>query len=84
MNRIVSGKIGLDVQRVMPIAVVEAALDSIRPTADAKTLHLRVTLDPDAGPHRLPPVWNLLSNAVMLAPKRGASTWCSGARATAS
>ncbi|MBA3458845.1 MAG: response regulator [Deltaproteobacteria bacterium] len=77
MNRIVSGKIRLDVQRMMPAAVVEAALDTIRPTAESKSLRLRVTLDPGAGPiygdpHRLQQVvWNLLSNAIKFTPKLG-------------
>jgi signal transduction histidine kinase/CheY-like chemotaxis protein len=77
MNRIVSGKVRLDVQRVELGPIVEAALDSVRPSADSKTISLRRTLDPNAGPvfgdpNRLQQVvWNLLSNAVKFTPKGG-------------
>ncbi|MDQ3300193.1 MAG: GAF domain-containing sensor histidine kinase, partial [Myxococcota bacterium] len=77
MNRIVSGKIRLDVQRVDLSAIVEAAVDSVRPSAQARSIKLRVTLDPlvvpvFGDPHRLQQVvWNLLSNAVKFTPKGG-------------
>ncbi len=77
MNRIVSGKIRLDVQKVDLAAVVQAAIDSIRPSAEAKGIRVRETLDPLAGPvfgdpHRLQQItWNLLSNAVKFTPKNG-------------
>ena len=77
MNRIVSGKIRLDVQRFELAPVVEAALESVRPSADAKSISIRKTLDPDAGPLFGDPnriqqvVWNLLSNAVKFTPRSG-------------
>ncbi|MDB4994821.1 MAG: two-component hybrid sensor and regulator [Myxococcaceae bacterium] len=77
MNRIVSGKIRLDVQRLDLAPVVEAALDSVRPSADAKGIVIRRTLDPNSGPvfgdpNRLQQVvWNLLSNAVKFTPRGG-------------
>jgi signal transduction histidine kinase/ActR/RegA family two-component response regulator len=77
MNRIVSGKIRLDVQRLMLDFCIESAIDTVRPSAEAKALQLRTTLDPHAGPvygdpHRLQQiVWNLLSNAVKFTPKGG-------------
>lgn len=77
MNRIVSGKIRLDVQRIDVAQVVEAALDSIRPSADAKAIVIRKTVDASAGlvsgdPNRLQQViWNLLSNAVKFTPNGG-------------
>jgi signal transduction histidine kinase/CheY-like chemotaxis protein len=77
MNRIISGKVRLDVQRLDVTAIVDAALDSIRPSAEAKQLRLRKTLDPSAGPvfgdpQRLQQiVWNLLSNSVKFTPKGG-------------
>jgi signal transduction histidine kinase/CheY-like chemotaxis protein len=77
MNRIVSGKIRLDVQPVELAAVVEAALDSVVPSADAKEIVIRKVLDPRAGPvfgdpNRLQQVvWNLLSNAVKFTPRGG-------------
>jgi signal transduction histidine kinase/ActR/RegA family two-component response regulator len=77
MNRIVSGKIRLDVQRLDLAAIVEAALESVRPSMSAKELRLRATVDPHAGPvfgdpNRLQQVvWNLLSNAVKFTPRQG-------------
>ena len=77
MNRIVSGKIRLDVQRLMLDNCIEAAVDTVRPSAESKRIRLLMTLDPNAGPvfgdpHRLQQVvWNLLSNAVKFTPKDG-------------
>jgi signal transduction histidine kinase len=77
MNRIVSGKIRLDVQRVDLAMIVEAALESVGPSLAAKELRLRKTIDPHAGPvfgdpNRLQQVvWNLLSNAVKFTPRSG-------------
>ena len=76
-SRIISGKIRLDVGRVEPASVIEAALDVVRPAADAKEIRLQAILDPKAGPvsgdpERLQQVmWNLLSNAVKFTPKGG-------------
>ncbi len=77
MNRIVSGKVRLDVQRMDLADVVEAAVNSIRPAVEAKGIHLRKIIDPVAGPVAGDPgrlqqiVWNLLSNAVKFTPKGG-------------
>ncbi|MGE0131027.1 MAG: PAS domain S-box protein [Blastocatellales bacterium] len=68
--RIVSGKLRLDVRPVNLVAVIEKAMDVVRPAADARGVALDARLDPDAGqitgdPDRLQQViWNLLSNAV--------------------
>jgi CheY-like chemotaxis protein/two-component sensor histidine kinase len=70
MNRIMSGKLRLDIERVDLAAVIAAALDSIRPAADAKgiTVHCGpapVDIPLNGDPARLQQViWNLLSNAV--------------------
>jgi signal transduction histidine kinase/CheY-like chemotaxis protein/PAS domain-containing protein len=77
MGRIVSGKVRLDVQPTDLAAVIDAALDVVRPAAEAKEITLRRVLDPRAGPvsgdaQRLQQVvWNLLSNAVKFTPKGG-------------
>ncbi|WP_437499327.1 ATP-binding protein [Sorangium sp. So ce1099] len=77
MNRIISGKVRLDVQRTDLAAVVEAAVDSVRPSVEAKGIRLRRIIDPLAGPVSGDPnrlqqvVWNLLSNAVKFTPRGG-------------
>jgi PAS domain S-box-containing protein len=77
MNRIISGKIRLDVQAMDLPDVVAAAVDTVRPSADAKSIRVKTLIDPHAGPVRGDPgriqqvVWNLLSNAIKFTPKNG-------------
>src|SRR3569623_3759363 len=77
MSRITSGKLRLDVQRVDPADVVRAAIETVRPAADARSIRLTTVLDPLAGPvsggpGRLQQVfWSLLTNAVKFTPKGG-------------
>jgi signal transduction histidine kinase/CheY-like chemotaxis protein len=77
VSRIISGKLRLDVRTVDLIYIINAAIDSIRPAAEAKSIRLQTMLDPAAGPisgdaDRLQQiVWNLLTNAVKFTPKGG-------------
>jgi PAS domain S-box-containing protein len=77
VSRIISGKMRLDVQPVELAPVIQMAIDSVRPAADAKSIRLNVVLDPRAGPVSGDPtrlqqiVWNLLSNAIKFTPKDG-------------
>jgi PAS domain S-box-containing protein len=77
VSRVISGKMRLDVQPVDLRAVVEGALDAVRPAAVAKEIRLQTVLDPRAGPITGDParlqqvVWNLLMNAVKFTPKGG-------------
>ena len=77
VSRIISGKLRLDVRTVDLISIVNAAVDSIRPGAEAKGIRLQTMFDPAAGPisgdaDRLQQiVWNLLTNAVKFTPKGG-------------
>ncbi|MBA4141983.1 MAG: response regulator [Nitrosospira sp.] len=77
MSSIISGKVRLDIQRLDLAAVVEAAVESIAPAAQAKGITLRKMIDPSAGPisgdyDRLQQIiWNLLSNAVKFTPRNG-------------
>ena len=50
MSRIISGKLRLDVQPVEPATFVEAAIETVRPAADAKGIRLRAGPRPRAGP----------------------------------
>ena len=77
VSRITEGKLRLDVKQVGLSEVVEAALASIRPAADAKQIKVQTLLDRESDqvngdPARLQQViWNLLSNAVKFTPKGG-------------
>ena len=77
MSRIISGKVQLDVQAIDLSEVINAALDAVKLSIEAKKLRLRVTLDARAGrlrgdPGRLQQVfWNLLTNAVKFTPSGG-------------
>jgi signal transduction histidine kinase/ActR/RegA family two-component response regulator len=77
ISRIVTGKVRLDVRLVPLPPVIEAAVESLRPAADAKKIQLEIVLDPNANPvsgdpERLKQVmWNLLSNAIKFTPERG-------------
>jgi PAS domain S-box-containing protein len=80
ISRIVSGKLRLDVRPLDLVPVIEAAIETVRPSADARQIRLSVILDPRSGPiagdpERLQQVaWNLLSNAVKFTPKGGRIT----------
>jgi PAS domain S-box-containing protein len=76
MSRVISGKMRLDVQQVELGRIIEAAIESIRPAADAKGIGLFPVLDTPlrimGDPTRLQQVvWNLMSNAVKFTPKGG-------------
>jgi signal transduction histidine kinase/ActR/RegA family two-component response regulator len=77
MSRIISGKMRLDVQRVDLLTLIDAAIESVKPAAEAKGMKLQKVIDPIASsvtgdPNRLQQVvWNLLINAIKFTPKGG-------------
>ena len=77
LSRINAGRMRLDFERMDINAVVEAALETVRPAATAKNVTLVRELDPligpiDGAPDRLQQVvWNLLMNSVKFTPPGG-------------
>jgi signal transduction histidine kinase len=77
VSRIITGKLRLDVHPIELTALLKAALEIIRPAADAKSVGLKSVLDAGVGmvsgdSSRLQQVvLNLLSNAVKFTPKGG-------------
>jgi CheY-like chemotaxis protein len=77
VSRIITGKLRINVQPVDIGQLVESAIDSIRPAADAKQIALGTSFDPEGktvvgDAARLQQVfWNLLSNAVKFTPQGG-------------
>jgi len=77
VSRIVAGKLRLEVGAVALAPILNAAIDSLRLAAEAKTIKIRTHLDPDVGlvagdPNRLQQVvLNLVSNAIKFTPEAG-------------
>jgi len=76
ISRMISGRVKLDVTLVSLARVISDAVDSVRPTAAAKGIELRVDVEEgpvvNADPDRLQQVvWNLLSNACKFTPEGG-------------
>ena len=77
MSRITSGKVLLDMQTVAPAGFIDAAVETVRPAADAKNIRIEKHYATDPGmvagdPARLQQVvWNLLSNAIKFTPRDG-------------
>src|ERR1051326_8401396 len=77
VSRIVAGKLRISTQPVDLLLVIHAAIDAVRPAAEAKEIKIRIHVDaPDsivrADFERLQQVfWNLLANAVKFTPHEG-------------
>lgn len=77
VSRITSGKLRLEVQSVDAVSIVEGALSTIMPAAEAKGINIEQQLEPTTGnvrgdPSRLQQiVWNLFINAVKFTPRGG-------------
>ncbi|HEU4766643.1 MAG TPA: PAS domain S-box protein [Pyrinomonadaceae bacterium] len=80
VSRIITGKLRLEFVPCELQSVIQAAAESIRPTAEAKGIRLQLDIDWQAGSvfgdhERLQQiVWNLLSNGVKFTPSGGSVT----------
>lgn len=77
VSRIIRGELHLTMSAIELVPIIDAAIDTIRPAAQAKDIQIKSMLNPDVGlvfadANRLQQVvWNLLSNAVKFTPKGG-------------
>lgn len=77
VSRIITGKLRINTQPVDLLLVIHAAIDAIRPAAEAKEIEIRTHFNAPgaivkADVERLQQVfWNLLANAVKFTPARG-------------
>ena len=77
ISKTITGKLRLAVRPTSLIPVIEAAIETVQPAADARSIRIQTLFDPKAetvsgDPERLQQVaWNLLSNAIKFTPKGG-------------
>jgi len=77
VSRIITGKLRMDVRPSDPNSFIDAAVEAVRPAADAKSVRIQKVID--TGPISIPGdpvrlqqvVWNLLSNAIKFTPRGG-------------
>jgi PAS domain S-box-containing protein len=75
VSRIITGKLRIDVRPIDPNSFIEAAIEAVRPAAEAKGVRLQKVIDTglvtvSGDPVRLQQVvWNLLSNAIKFTPR---------------
>ena len=77
VSRIITGKLRLEFAACELESIIQAAVEAVRPTAEAKGVKLQILLEPDTGPvlgdrERLQQiVWNLLANGVKFTRQNG-------------
>jgi PAS domain S-box-containing protein len=77
ISRMTSGKVRLNPRRIDPGEVVNAAIDTVRPAAEARRINLSVSLPETPafvyadGDRLQQVVWNVLQNAVKFTPSGG-------------
>ncbi len=77
VSRLMRGKVQLSIHPIDLASFLDATVETVRPQAEAKVIHLTVQLDPTIGKLEADPVrlrqivWNLLTNAVKFTPEGG-------------
>jgi signal transduction histidine kinase len=77
LSRVVTGRMHLTVEKCELPAVIDGALDIVRPAAEAKGITLMTAFAPDVGPVLCSPerlrqvLWNLATNAIKFTPPGG-------------
>jgi len=77
VSRIAGGKLQLEVQPVDLSSLISAAVDIVRPAANARGVLIEISVEPAVGPVAGDParlqqiIWNLLSNAVKFTARDG-------------
>jgi PAS domain S-box-containing protein len=77
VSRIITGKLRMDVRPADPNSFIDAAVEAVRPAAEAKGVRVQKVMDTGllsipGDPVRLQQVvWNLLSNAIKFTPREG-------------
>jgi PAS domain S-box-containing protein len=77
VSRALHGKLRLDVRAADPLVAVSAAVDAMRPAAEAKRIDLTLSAQASPAPFACDPrrlqqvVWNLVSNALKFTPAGG-------------
>ncbi|MBD1841306.1 response regulator [Coleofasciculus sp. FACHB-64] len=90
VSRIIRGQLRLTVRSMELIPVIESAINTVRPAADAKNIQVHLLVDTFVGlisgdPDRLQQIiWNLLTNAIKFTPEGGrVEVYLQGARSHA-
>jgi len=77
VSRIVGGKLNLELRPIDLLPVINAAIEVVRPAAEAKSINIEINHDSSVAPISGDPdrlqqvIWNLLANAVKFTPKGG-------------
>ncbi len=77
VSRIITGKLRLDVRPLNPASLIETAIETVRPAAEARGVRIQKMIEAGIGAVAADParmqqvVWNLLSNAIKFTPRGG-------------